>query len=84
VGGTRCEAVRCEARACGDGIPLLLVVLLAVVCSRLLLGGFRWVAVVVTGMLLVVLVVVVGLQQCGVVGAAQHLHGPGGTRVLHG
>lgn len=30
------------------------------------------------------LLVVVGLQQGGVVGAAQYLHGSGGTWVLHG
>ncbi|WP_413804291.1 hypothetical protein [Streptomyces sp. OE57] len=57
---------------------LLLVVLLTVVCSE---SQHEWVADVVGGVLLVVLV---GLQQGGVVGAAQHLHGPGGTRVLHG
>ncbi|WP_256098697.1 hypothetical protein [Streptomyces agglomeratus] len=39
---------------------------------------------VVAVVLLVVLVVVSGVQQVGLVKAAQHLHGPGGTRVLHG
>ncbi|MFE5334229.1 hypothetical protein ACFRCG_48605, partial [Embleya sp. NPDC056575] len=33
--------MRCEARACGNGVPLLLVVLLGVVCSGLLLDGQR-------------------------------------------
>ncbi|MFF1651094.1 Tn3 family transposase [Streptomyces sp. NPDC058240] len=59
---------------------LLLVPLLVVVSGSWLLGGFRWV-VIVAVVLLVVLVVVVGWQQGGVVGAAQHLHGPGGTPV---
>lgn len=38
----------------------------------------------VAGVLLVALVVVLGVQQGGVAGAAQYLHGSGGTRVLHG
>ncbi|WJY43295.1 hypothetical protein QT196_39250 (plasmid) [Streptomyces sp. P9-2B-2] len=66
------------------GLSLLLVVLIDVACSGLLLGELRWVVAVVGGVLLVVPVVVVGLQLGGVVGAAQHLHGPGGRRVLHG
>lgn len=72
----RCEGVSCEARACPDGMPLLLVVLFAVVWNGLLLDGRRGWMAVVGGVLLVVLVVVVG--------AAQHLPGPGGTRVLYG
>ncbi|MFE7112883.1 hypothetical protein ACFU98_38565 [Streptomyces sp. NPDC057575] len=39
---------------------------------------------VIAVLLFVVVVVVSGLQQVGVVKAAQYLHGPGGTRVLHG
>lgn len=57
-------------------MPLLLVVLFAVVWNGLLLDGRRGWMAVVGGVLLVVLVVVVG--------AAQHLPGPGGTRVLYG
>ncbi|MFD9607401.1 hypothetical protein ACFVRD_49220 [Streptomyces sp. NPDC057908] len=63
---------------------MLLVLLLAAVCSGLLLCGFRWLVAVVAVVLLVVLVVIVGWQQGGVVSAAQHLHGSGSTRVLHG
>ncbi|WP_267886147.1 MULTISPECIES: hypothetical protein [unclassified Streptomyces] len=33
------RGVSCEARACADGVPLLLVVLLTAVCSRLLPSG---------------------------------------------
>ncbi|MFB6986108.1 hypothetical protein ACFC0C_40955 [Streptomyces sp. NPDC056178] len=76
--------MRGEARACGNGVPLLLAVLLAGVCSGTSSGEVRWLLLVVAGVLLVVLVVVSGVQQVGVVKAAQHLPGPGGTRVLHG
>ncbi|MEW2497504.1 hypothetical protein AB0942_28810 [Streptomyces nodosus] len=41
-------------------------------------------AAVATVVLLVVLVAVVGLQQDGRTRAAQHLHEPGGTQVVHG
>lgn len=54
--------MRCEVRACGSGMPLLLVVLLAAVCSGCCsMGSGRW-AAVVGGVLLVVLMAAVGLQ----------------------
>ncbi|MFC7818649.1 hypothetical protein ACFUTR_28915 [Streptomyces sp. NPDC057367] len=52
------------------------------VCSGCCSAGASGVLLIIADVLLVVLEVVAGGQHRAVVGAAQHLHGPGGTRLL--